>query len=360
MTCAVDGPVARPVHGPADDAVGRAARWARCYPRRWRRQYPDFVEVLAADLAAHPARVRRDVLVGAVVERLRAAAVLPSGPADRGRSGLGLVGAALVPFAGLVAGMWSQLHTGLSRPGPAAPPVLRTAELLLAVGAVVAVGSLALAVAAVVGSHFRRAGGAGGTGGRAPGWSGVGPALVFTAAMAVLSVAGWAAERSGWYTPAAVALPGRGVGHLLTLWMRGVVAAITPAWVHPGILERMPAGALCATCLAPVAVLVAAAALLRTVARLPLRPPGRAGLVGVVLVVGTMLVSLAACVRWLLGLPVGRGAAVLPARTGALAVGHTGWAVAALLAGLAATATVGARRVLQGGPGPARPSCPGR
>ena len=318
----------------------RAALLARLYPRQWRESYPDFVDLLAVELAEHPRGVVRDVAQAAAVERLQGAGVLARGPRDRARSGLGLLYAALVPFVGLGLGMWSQLHTGLAGAGTAAPPVLRAADLMLEVGTLAALAFLPVGV----GLSLARARRLDGRTGRP--W--VRPAAVLACAVAALSMTGWAADRSRWFSPAALGLPAWGPGHALTLWIRALVAPITPAWIHPGIFGRMPAGELAAALLAPLLGFVAAAALLRTIMMLPLHAPGRAEVVAGVGAVAMMLLAAAASVRWLLSHPARQGATALLARRDQLAPGHTGWAVVALLAAMAATALVGTRRMFRG------------
>jgi hypothetical protein len=331
-----------------DSLIGRPGRLALLlYPRAWRRRYPDFVEILASELEERPWRTLGDVLCAAAIERLRGVGILPTGPDDRAGSGLALMYAALVPFAGLSLGMWSQLRTGLVATGSYAPPVLQTADLLLAVGTVLALASLAFAMV-LVAVRARRGRATPGAVGGSRGGSFVYPALVFIGSISALTVSGWAADRSGWYSPAAAALPDKGAGHFFTLWIRGVVAAVTPAWVHPALFGRMPPEELLATFLAPIAALAAAVALLRTMMHLPVRAPGHTELVLVVGTAGTMLLSLAAAVRWVLVHPTRQGATRLFTRSDQLAPGHTGWGVVILLAALAVVALVGARRVLQG------------
>ena len=162
------------------------------------------------------------------------------------------------------------------------------------------------------------------------------------------SVAGEAADRSGWYSPAALALPSRGAGHVVTLWVRAIVASITPAWIHPSLFARMPAGELAAAFIAPVAGIAAAGALLRIISALPLRAPGRLDVTLAVVTGAVMLLSVTAAVRWILTHPTPQGATAVLTRTDQLAPGHTAWGVVIVLLALAATALVGMRRVLRG------------
>ncbi|HEY5025896.1 MAG TPA: hypothetical protein VII76_13040 [Acidimicrobiales bacterium] len=332
----------------------RAARLALLYPRRWRREYPDFVGVLAAELDEHPWRSRTDVIRAAIIERARAAGIIPTGPDDRARSGLALIYATLLPFTALVAGIWSQLRTGIGTHGRDTPPVVRAADLLLAFGTVAVFVSLAVVVP-LVAAHSR---------GRSPdsgpkaGLSARGllrPALILVGSIATLTAAGWAADRSGWYSPAAAALPKGGLGYPIALWARGAIAAITPAWVHPTMFGHMPTGELLASLVAPFAALAGALALLRLVGRLPLRKPGRTDIALALTIAGMMLISVAASVRWVLAHPTREGTSQLLARTDQLAPGHTGWGVAFLLLVLAGIAMIGTRRVLQGRRQPTEP-----
>lgn len=329
-------------------ALRRASRLAHLYPLPWREQFPDFVEVLAAELAEHPRGVHRDVVRGAIVERLREGGILPKRPADRARSGLALIYAALVPFAGLAMGMWSQLRTGLHSHSLETPPVLRTSDLLLTVGTFVILMALPIAAMAIIlqACRIRNDCGAGTTAYRPF----VRPGLAFIGSIGVLTIVGWGADRSGWYSPAAVALPHHGLGRLLTLWVRGIVATITPDWIHPSLFARMPTGELAAALVAPVAAIAAAGALFRLIVHLPLRVPGRANIVLAASAFGMMFLSVIASGRWLLAHPSQQGATPLQARSDQLAPGHTGWVVVLLLAALAVTALVGMRRVLSGHP----------
>ena len=316
-----------------------ASLLVRLYPRQWRERFPDFVKVLTEELAEHPRGVHQDVVRAAVIERLREGGVLPRRPADQARSGLALIYAALVPFSALAMGISSQLRVGLAFHSVATPAVLGASSLLLTVGTLGILIALPLAVVLLMAQARRTR--------KLRYGPFVRPGLAFIGSLTLLTVAGWGADRSGWYSPAAVALPHRGPGHLLTLWVRGIVATITPAWIHPGLFARMPTGELAAALLAPVAGLVAALALFRLVVRLPVGAPGRVNIVLAACTSGMMLLSVAASGRWLLAHPRQQGATPLLARGDQLAPGHTGWVVVFLLAALAATALVGMRRVLR-------------
>ncbi len=325
----------------------RASRLALLYPRVWRKRYPDFVEVLALELADHPWKARRNVICSAGVERLRSSGLLPTGPADRARSGLALTYAVLIPFAGLAIGMWSQLHTGLVAQGRDALPVLRAADLLLAIGTLIAVASFVIAIAVISGRVLWSKHDLGASSGSRVSQL-VRPTFAFVGSVAALTLAGWAADRSGWYSPAAVALPDRGPVHLVTLWVRGVISTMTPAWIHPSLFGRMPTGELLATFLTPIATIVAGAALMRMIMRLPVSRPRRVDAALAIGTAATMLLVLASCVRWLLAHPTQQGPTPLLTRADQLAPGHTGWGVVILLGGLAFAAVVGAARVIQG------------
>jgi hypothetical protein len=329
----------------SDRASRRASRLARLYPRRWREQFPDFEGVLVQELAGHPRGVRRDILRAAMVERLREAGVIPKRPADGVRSGLALIYAALIPFTGLALGMWSQLHTGLAY-YTVATPVLRASNLLLTVGALAVLVVLPLAIVLVVADVGRNWSGGGSWG--LPRYRPlVRPSLAFLGSLGVLTVTGWAADRSHWYSQAAAALPHEGPRQIATLWVRGIVATITPAWIHPTLFAQMPSGELVAVLLAPLAVLAAAGALFRLIVLFPLRSPSRVNLVLAAGAVGMMFVSVVACGRWLLDHPGREGATVPQAAADPLAPGHTGWVVVILLAALAVTSLVGLIRVLK-------------
>lgn len=330
-----------------DRTSRRAFRLARLYPRQWRRRFPDFADALAAELADHRRGVRRDVLRAASIEWLHVIGVLPAGAGDEVRSGLGLLCASLLPFVGLSAGMWSQLHTATAGHGSAFP-VLHSVDLLLAAGTALALASFAAALP-LVAARARRHGASAAMCGPL-----VGPVLAFGVAITVLTAAGWAADRSGWYSPAAAALPIGGLGHILTLWVRAIIATITPAWVHPSLFGRMPAGDVMATFVAPVAAVAASVALLRLIAHLPISSPQRAHSVVAATTVGAMFLSAAATVRWLVAQPHPDGTALQDR----MAPGHTPWAVAALLLAFCFIAAIGARRVLHGGKQPSEPGTP--
>jgi len=337
-----------------DRVPRRASRLARLYPRQWRQEFPDFEAFLAGELVEHPRGVRRDIVRAAMVERLRESGVIPKRPIDGVRSGLALIYAGLIPFTGLAMGMWSQLHTGLASNTAAKAPVLQASNLLLTVGTLAVLVLLPLAIVLVVVDGRRNRSDAG-TLGMTRCRPLVRLCLVLLGSLGILAVTGWGADRSHWYSPAAAALPHEGAGHVATLWVRGIVATITPAWIHPTLFARMPSGELVAALVAPLAVLAAAGAMFRLIVRFPLRWPSRANVVLAVGAFGMMFVSVVACGRWLLDHPGREGATALQARADRLAPGHTAWTVVILLTALAIAALVGLRRVLKGHPeGPTR------
>jgi hypothetical protein len=226
-------------------------------------------------------------------------------------------------------------------------PALRASDVLLVVGAVAVVVALLIgtllmlfgfwrnrrAAADPVGHHDRLL---------------VRPALVFFGSTALLTLAGWGAERSGWYSPATAALPHSGPGSLATLWIRGIVAPVTPAWVHPTAFAQMPSGELVAALVGPLAAVAAAGALFCLLLRLPPPKPGRTTLLLAAGAATMMSVSVAACGRWLVEHPDREGGTMVAAHADQLAPGHTGWMVVTLLTALAMVAMVGLRRVLSG------------
>lgn len=332
-----------------DRSLRRASRLSRLYPRPWRDRFPDFVHLLADELSKHRRGARRDLLRSALEERLRACGIVPTGPADRARSGLALLYAALVPFVGLAMGMWSQLHAGIASSGGWTAPALRGSDVLLVVGLLVALAVLPIAIVVLVVRAWRARNEDGGAS-LASHRRFLRPVLASGGSLALLTVVGRLADGSGWYSPAAAALPQRGLGHPLTLWLRGIIAAITPAWVHPRLFAQMPSGELVAAAVAPAAVMVLTASLFRLIVRLPLSAPGRASVVLAAGASGTMVLSVVATGRWLFDHPRPQGGSLILMRSDQLAPGHTGWVVASILVSLAVVALVGLWRVLGASP----------
>ncbi len=224
---------------------------------------------------------------------------------------------------------------------------MRSTQQLLAAGTTLAVAALLGAVIMVAVRALRRHAG---DGVRARCASLAAPLATLALSVGTLTAVGWMADRSGWYSPAAAALPSGGLGGALTLWARGIVAAVTPAWVHPGLFGQMPAGEIAAAVAAPVAAVAASAAVLRLSIRLPAWLPRRRHAVIAVATVGAMFLSAAATARWLLSAPHLAGTISSAADASRLSPGHTPWAVIVALVALTALAAVGARRVLQGRP----------
>ena len=331
----------------SDAAERRAELLVRLYPRQWRRDFPDFVDVLAAEFVEHPRGAALGVARGAAVERLRGAGIISPGPSNRARSGLALIYATLVPFVALAMGMWSQLQTGLAGKSPDASPVLRVVDLLLGVAAAACLAVLPIGLGLSLVSSRRVDRGLSERTTTGAAWAWVSPAAVSASALTALTAMGWAVDHSRWYSPAASALPTHGVPHVITLWVRALVAPITPAWVHPSLFGRMPGGELAAVLLAPVLGLVAAVSMLKAINALPLRVPGRADVVVGLSSAGMMLLAVTASVRWLVTHPDRQGATPLLAHRDQIAPGHTGWAVVALLALMALAALAGTRRMLR-------------
>lgn len=330
---------------------GATDRWARLltrlYPSAWRRTFPDFVEVLAAGLAERPLRVTANVLATSAEERLRAVGWFPAGRSDRRRTGLAMVVAALLPFTALATGLWSQLQSGLVTQGTQAPVPLQGAAVTLAVAASLVLLAAMISVVAVAIRSLWRAGRPGRLGPSIPG-----PAVAFAGALGALCISGWLAGRSGWYSPAAAALPRHGGVEVSLLWIRGSVTMISPAWVHPSIFGTMPAGQLVATLMALPAMVVAVGSLAAIVRRLPSLSSWRLDAGLAVVAVGAMILAVGACARWLLTHPGRQGATAHLASVDQLAPGHTGWSVALVLLALTALAAGGTRWLLESGDPP--------
>lgn len=324
----------------------RAARLALLYPRRWRAQFPDFVDVLAAELAEHPRGARTDVIASAIGERLRAAGIEPNSPAGRVRSGLSLVYASFLPFVGLAAGMWSQLHTAASAGGT--PASLDVSDLLLAIVSAAVLASVAVALIVAATGAMRRSDAASAGTPRGAKSHLHFRVLALVVSIGTLSAAGYCADRSGWYSPAAAALPKGGGAQFLVLWVRGIIASITPAWVHPDLFGHMPAGAVFAAMVAPLAATTAAVALVGLVGRLPVRGPKRLHVAVAVTVTGAMLCTTCALASWIMADANGASSLSAPARAGQLSPGHTAWTVVAMLGLLALSALIGLRHVVEG------------
>jgi len=200
-----------------DRRVGRLLRW---YPPAWRARYgEEFAELLAAQIADEPRCARRTLDVIRVGVGQRWGEALGEDPCDpgldRSRSAMALVYLSLTVFVGLALGMWSQLRTGVqvaTVTGRPVPEAVGISESVLSITALVGLLLFLAVVARAVVTALR--------GGRAGARGHGGPALVLGSALGALSVMGWSADRSSWYTPAGAALPGRGPLHVGTLWIR--------------------------------------------------------------------------------------------------------------------------------------------
>jgi hypothetical protein len=235
----------------ADEALRRASRLLRWYPRTWRSRYgEEFAELLIADISERPrSRTRTaDVARGGIVARLAAAGLCGCTleASAQVRAGLTALAWCVAVFVSLGAAMWSQLTIGWqwSEPDNAAT----TVAMVLMSAAMLAFLVLALAAAAPVlwcaGSRIAR--------GRGRSLLGPGTLVV---ACAVIMFVGGRHFGNGW--------PGTG-GHP---WARqglvpGGVAAFSWAstmsvssyWVHPSALAGFPPAELAWMVLSPLAV----------------------------------------------------------------------------------------------------------
>lgn len=317
----------------------RVRRLIRLYPRTWRQRYgEEMTAVLVEQMAESGSslRLRADVVREAGQERLRDLGLRlgGSGSVDRDRVGVALVYSCLLVFVGLAWGMVSQLHTGVTETqaaGGSTPIVVRMCGdvlsgvlvVALAVGGLAAVRGVIGVIRAVPTTTARGM---------------LGPGLFFVGGLGTLSVVGWTADRAHWFTPAGAALPHAGVANLATLWIRGVVAPITPAWVHPSLFWHMPAGEVIAVLLAPLGCLAMAFGLVRLAFRLPSRSTAPSSRVVLARgVVAVMAVFVIVCGRWLAA-PTGG----LTGHASLLVPGHTAFGVLMVLVGLTAGAAVGA------------------
>jgi hypothetical protein len=322
------------------DQVERRVRRLVClYPRSWRQRYgEEMTAVLNEQMAESGSslRLRADVVREAGHERLRDVGLRLGGsdPADRVRAGTALVYSCLVVFVGLACGLVSQLRTGLTETrasGGLAPVVVRLCSELLSGLLVLALVVCCLAAARGSIGVIRAV--------RTTQTKGLlGPGLLFVGGLGTLSIVGWTADRAHWFTPAGAALPHGGGAELATLWIRGVVAPITPAWVHPLLFGHMPAGELIAVLLAPLGCLAMAFGLARLALRLPDSSTAQSSRVAMARgVVTVMAVFVIVCIRWL----------AAQTRPGAghadfLVPGHTAVGVLMVLGALTALAAVGA------------------
>jgi len=252
-------------------AVRRAERLLRWYPRVWRERYgEEFAELLVAEMEERPRSAARtiDVVRSGIVARLTlvglAGAPVPGSaaadPRRQVRVSLGTLGGALAVCLAFGAAMWSQLTIAwewTARPD-AMPPTMR-ATLVMSAAMLTFLAVAALAVLpvlyAVVRNFSRRL---------------AGPALVLLAAVAVLAVGGHHFG-NGW--------PGTGGhgedGSIFPVIPAGLQAfawalslSVTSFWAHPAALMAMPGGERYWMADSPIALgaaTVAAAMLLRRV-----------------------------------------------------------------------------------------------
>lgn len=332
---AVDG-------GLMDQVERRVRRLVRLYPRSWRQRYgEEMAAVLTEQMAESGSslRLRADVVRGAGHERLREVGLRLAGsdPVDRVRAGTAMVYSCLIVFVGLACGIVSQLRTGLTETqasGGSTPVVVRVwGELLSGLLVLVLVVCCLAAARGAIGM-FRAV--------RTTAAKRLlGPGLLFVGGLGTLSVVGWTADQAHWFTPAGAALPHGGGAKLATLWIRGVVAPITPAWIHPSLFGHMPAGELIAVLLAPLGCLAMAVGLARLALCLPgssATPRSRMAMSrGVVTV---MAVFVIVCTRWLAA-PTASGTE----HANLLVPGHTAVGVLMVLVALTALAAVGAHNM---------------
>jgi hypothetical protein len=258
------------------DAVSRARRLLRWYPRSWRDRYgEEFAELLISDIEERPQAPGRtlDVVRGGVVARLSAAGLcgLPlrdpgvgtGADAAVGRhvtASLISLGCCLAVAVGFGAAMWSQLTIGWqwsARASTAPAAAFATVAASVAMSALLAIAALAaLPVLATVGGRLARRQAAGL----------VLPSAALAAAAAIV-IAGGRHFENGW--------PGTG-GHG-GLIPGGVAAfewatslSVSSYWAHPGALGAFPPAevAWMAVCPLAQAVAVASAAVLVRRARL--------------------------------------------------------------------------------------------
>ena len=261
------------------DAIRRAARLLRWYPRAWRTRYgEEFAELLVSDIEERPQAPGRtlDVVRGGLVARLSAVGVcgLPlrdpdaiapgaAGDVAVGRhvtASLVSLGCCLAVALGFGAAMWSQLTIGWqwSRPAStASTATFATVATSVAMSALLVIAVLAaLPVLAAVGARIAR---------RRAGGRLLRPSAVLVVASAIVFAGGRHFE-NGW--------PGTG-GHG-GLVPGGVAAfewatslSVSSYWAHPGALGAFPAPevAWMAVCpLAQAAAVISAAIVVRRAA----------------------------------------------------------------------------------------------
>lgn len=301
------------------------------YPPRWRRAHgADLAELLdsMAEDGALSLRDSADVVRAGCRERLSATGRLP------------LTYAWIVLATVLSAAIWSQLSAA-SRTAVGSGRALPSTIWVVAATTKV-IGPVLVVLLVLMGARLVLSGWTAvrtGAGRRAA-------ALVamLCAAFGALTMTGWWAGRSGWYTPAGASLPAHGLPHLVTLWVRGAVSAITPAWIHPGLFSTMPLGEAIAAWTAVPAVIVVALVAARLVA---LTPPDRRLLrldvaVGAATVL-TLSTFTAAAASWVVHIGTPGRATTDAWRGTVIAPGHTGIALVAALAAFSVLAWISLR-----------------
>lgn len=255
--------------GSSDEALRRAERLVRWYPKGWRSHYGDeFAELLAADIFERPRSWRRDadVLKSGLVARLTTVGLSGHAlePLDQVRTSLVTLGCAAAVFLAFGMAMWAQLTIGWQWAEPntrgtfAAMVVMCASVLVLFV--VMALAAVPIAGKVVTLAVHRRAKGL------------VRPSMLFVAGLGVL-VLGARHFANGW--------PGTG-GHP---WFHqglvpGGVAAFTWAstlsvssyWAHPGALGSFPIGEVTWMAVSPVAMVCLVVGAAKTARRLDLSP----------------------------------------------------------------------------------------
>jgi len=247
-------------------AERRARRLLRCYPPAWRARYgEEFTQLLVADISERPRSVLRtiDVLRTGLLSRLSYAGLTGDvlDPAQQIRTGVGMIGLAVVAF--LIAGvaLWAQLAIGWQWAAPA-DRVTRAGMVAMSACALVLVVLAALA-ALPLGWALVRGFVAGERGVRVP-------TVAAAAGIAVLAV-GSVHFGHGWPGTGGHPWAGRGlvpgpiarVSWAVTLW-------VTAYWGHPSALASFPASELWWMVASPVALLIVVAGTGLALSRLPL------------------------------------------------------------------------------------------
>jgi hypothetical protein len=263
----------------AAQAVSRAARLLRWYPRAWRDRYGDeFTELLISDMAERPRSAARtlDVVRGGVLARCTVAGLggapiggKPGAPAQAGparrhvTASLVTLGCGLAVFLWFAAAMWSQLTIGwewTGAAGTASAAAFATVALSVAMPALLAIAVLAalpLMATATRRIASRRAAGL------------LGPSVVLIAATVIVFLGG-RHFGNGW--------PGTG-GHGglipggLAAFGWATTLSDSSYWVHQGALFGFPAAEVAWMAVSPLALAAAVASAVVIVRRLELPLP---------------------------------------------------------------------------------------